>query len=63
MNTKYNEGDEVYDRIRPGQKLIVSRHQHGMYYCKRIEHRNEKELIYFERELMSRAQYTSVANP
>jgi hypothetical protein len=55
MSTKYNEGDEVYERIRPYQKLIVSRCLQGIYYCKMIESRNRKELIYFERELMSRA--------
>lgn len=57
MSTKYHEGDEVYERIRPGQKLIVTRYQHGIYYCKRIENKSRKELIYFERELMSRVQY------
>jgi uncharacterized protein YodC (DUF2158 family) len=54
MELKFKEGDEVYERIRPGQKLIVSRYLKGVYYCKVEENPQRKELIYTERELMTR---------
>jgi hypothetical protein len=54
MEIKFKEGDEVYERIRPDQKLIVSRFFGGVYYCKVVENPQRKELIYAERELMSR---------
>lgn len=54
MDIKFKEGDEVYERIRPGQKLIISRYFKGIYYCKVVENLRRKELIYLERELMSR---------
>lgn len=50
---KYKEGEIVYDRIRPSQKLIVSGHNGKIYYCKIEEAPHRKELTYFERELKS----------
>lgn len=58
MDTKFKEGEEVYDRIRPDQKLIISRYFKGIYYCKTTENSHRKELIYFERELMTRKMPT-----
>lgn len=54
MEIKFKDGEEVYDRTRPGQKLIISRYLKGMYYCKVLENLHRKELIYFERDLMTR---------
>lgn len=54
LEKKFKEGDEVYDRIRPSQKLIISRYFKGIYYCKVVENLRRKELIYLERELMTR---------
>ncbi|MDZ7646160.1 MAG: hypothetical protein U5K54_02675 [Cytophagales bacterium] len=54
MEIKFKAGDEVYERIRPSQKLIVTRYFKGIYYCKIEEHKTAKELMYFERDLMSR---------
>jgi hypothetical protein len=54
MDEKFKKGDEVYERIRPAQKLIISRYFKGIYYCKVIENLRRKELIYLERELMTR---------
>jgi uncharacterized protein YodC (DUF2158 family) len=54
MEIKFKEGDEVYERIRPGQKLIISRYFKGIYYCKVDENLDRKELIFAERELMTR---------
>ena len=53
IDIKFKDGEEVYERIRPGQKLIISCHVKGIYYCKIVENLCRKELIYFERELMT----------
>lgn len=53
VEVKFKEGDEVYERIRPGQKLIVSHYFKGVYYCKVAENPNRKKLIYLENELMT----------
>jgi hypothetical protein len=54
MEMKFKEGEEVYERVRPDQKLIISRYYNGVYYCRVDENLRRKELIYYERELMSR---------
>jgi hypothetical protein len=53
METKYKVGEIVFERIRPAQKLIVSYYKNKIYYCKAQEHQHRKELVYFERDLMS----------
>lgn len=58
MELKFKEGDEVYERIRPSQKLIISRYFKGIYYCKDVENLRKKDLIYFERELMTKKVHT-----
>jgi hypothetical protein len=54
MEKKYKDGDIVEERIRPGQKLIVSHFSRHVYYCKVQENKNRKELVYFEGDLISR---------
>ncbi len=51
MENKYKEGDIVNERVRPSQKLIVSRLFNKLYYCKVHENPRRKELVFFEREL------------
>lgn len=53
QGTKYKVGDIVLERIRPAQKLIVSYYKNKIYYCKAQEHQHRKELVYFERDIMS----------
>ena len=52
MENKYKNGEVVFDRIRPSQKLIVSHYFDKLYYCKVQENLNRKRLVYFERELL-----------
>lgn len=52
MENKFKKGEVVKERIRPSQKLIITRHINKLYYCKIEENPNLKELVYFERELM-----------
>ncbi len=53
MENKYKQGDIVNERVRPLQKLIVSRLLNKIYYCKIQENPRRKELVFFERELQS----------
>lgn len=53
MESKFKEGEVVYDRSRPSQKLIVRRFVSNVYYCKVTDNTTLKDLVYFERELMS----------
>ncbi len=53
MEKAYKEGEVVYERIRPAQKLIIKRYACNLYYCQAEESTNRKELVYQERELMS----------
>ena len=53
MENKFRSGEIVSERIRPSLKLIVSRYVNGIYYCLMQERNSKKELVYFERELVS----------
>ena len=53
MENKYKNGEIVSERIRPSLKLIISRCVDGIYYCLIQERDSKKELVYFERELVS----------
>jgi len=53
MESKYKKGEVVIERIRPTLKLIVSRYVDGIYYCLIQERESKRELVYFERELVS----------
>jgi hypothetical protein len=54
MEPKFKEGEIVYERVRPTQKLIVKNHAGLIYYCHREEHPDRKALVFFERELMTK---------
>lgn len=49
---KYKEGEVVYERTHPSQKLVIGRYADRVYYCKALENPTRKELVYFERELL-----------
>jgi hypothetical protein len=53
MENKYKSGEVVIERIRPSLKLIVNRYVGGIYYCLIQERESKRELVYFERELIS----------
>jgi len=57
MENKYKSGEIVSERIRPTMKLIVNRYANGIYYCSIQERDSKKELVYFERELVSGISY------
>ncbi|WP_266205868.1 hypothetical protein [Pontibacter kalidii] len=52
MKNKYPVGSIVYAKVNPGLRLAVRRYVKRVYYCTNLAHPLEKELVYFERELM-----------
>ena len=60
METKFKEGEIVFERTHPSQKLIISNFADKLYYCKVYEAPHRKPLVYFERDLASE---TSLAFP
>jgi uncharacterized protein YodC (DUF2158 family) len=53
MENKYKEGDIVTAKENLNKKLIVRRYVDRIYYCKIQGEPNAKELVYFERELVT----------
>lgn len=53
MENKFKEGEEVYAKVNPALKLIIRRYVDRIYYCKIKKNPTQKELVYFEREIMS----------
>jgi len=54
MIPKFKEGEIVFERVRPAQELIVRNHSGMLYYCSSEEHPNRKDLVFTERELVSK---------
>ena len=53
MENKYKEGEIIYAKVDPELKLIVRRYVDRIYYCKIQDEPERKELVYFEREILS----------
>jgi hypothetical protein len=53
MENKYKNGEVVFERIRPAQKLVIRSYANNVYSCMPHEDGSKKELVYFERELMT----------
>jgi hypothetical protein len=54
MEPKFKEGEVVYERARPTQELIVNNHVGLIYFCRSQTDLTRKELVFFERELMTK---------
>ncbi|MFM2019156.1 MAG: hypothetical protein RL007_2812 [Bacteroidota bacterium] len=52
MENKYAEGSFVYAKADPATKLKIRRYVDRVYYCRIEGDADEKELVYFEREIM-----------
>ena len=53
MAGKFKEGEVVFERTRPANKLIVVRSDNGLYYCRPPGGLRRKDLVYMERDLIS----------
>lgn len=54
MENKFKEGETVFAIVNPKEKLVIRRYVDSIYYCQLKEHPEQKELVYFERELMNK---------
>lgn len=52
MENKFKEGETIYAKADPSRKLVIRRYVDRIYYCQVKEDPAQKELVYFERELM-----------
>ena len=50
---RYKEGETVYAKVNPKQRLTVRCFLDQIYYCRITNEPNKKELVFFERELQS----------
>jgi uncharacterized protein YodC (DUF2158 family) len=48
---KFNVGDEVYEVVRPQQKMIVTKRNRATYYCRLIDNMKDVPLVFVERDL------------
>ena len=53
MENIFPEGAVVYARENPAIALVVRRYVGRIYYCTLQNNPSHKELVYFERELMT----------
>jgi hypothetical protein len=56
MENRYAVGTVVYAKVSPARKLLVRRYVDKIYYCQVQADLKQKDLVYFERELMKDAQ-------
>jgi hypothetical protein len=54
MVSRFKNGDIVFERIRPSQELIIRKCVGVLYYCEMQDHPKRKELVFFEKELISK---------
>jgi hypothetical protein len=54
MSNKFKEGEIVFAIVNPKEKLVIRRYVDNIYYCKLKSNPEQKELVYFERELMNK---------
>lgn len=53
MNKLFKTGDIVCAKVNPTRSLVVRVFARGVYYCDIKNHPEEKEQVYFEREIMA----------
>lgn len=51
INNIYKPGDIVCSRKDPKKALVVRLYAYNVYYCNVKDHPEEKEKVYFEREI------------
>ena len=52
MDYKFKEGDEVYTKEKPSQKLIIRRRFDYLFYCTLKGFPDKKEFVFFGSELL-----------
>lgn len=63
MENKYAEGSTVYARANPEHALVVRRFVKRIYYCTDQGSPQQKDQVYFERELQGYKGYKGATVP
>jgi hypothetical protein len=58
MENKFLEGSVVFAKAHPSLRLVVRRFAKRIYYCTNPAQPQAKELVYYERELLSDSEMT-----
>lgn len=56
MENKFKQGEVVYAKTKLSVKLVIRRYIDRMYYCTVQENPQQREEVYFERELVTEAE-------
>ena len=49
----FKVGDLISAKAYPDEKLKIMRYYQRIYYCARVDYPDRKQLVYFERELIT----------
>ena len=52
-DNKYEEGSIILAKANPETRLLIMKYLQRIYYCVEVDHPEQKQLVYFERELVS----------
>ena len=48
----YKEGTIVFAKVAPELKLVIRKYRQRIYYCAELEHPDQNDYAYFEKELV-----------
>lgn len=48
----YKEGSFIYAKVDPELKLVIVKYKQRIYYCAAVDHPEQNNFAYFERELI-----------
>jgi hypothetical protein len=51
MENKFREGETVVAKVRPEVLLVIRRYVDRIYFCRLKDKTDDKDLVYFEREI------------
>lgn len=52
-NNSYAEGSVVFAKERPSTPMVIRRYMDQIYYCNDQQRPEDKDRVYFERELIA----------
>jgi hypothetical protein len=55
-DNRYEEGSIILAKANPKVNLLIIEYLQRIYYCVEVNHPQQKQLVYFERELVSPTQ-------
>lgn len=53
METKLKEGEVVFEKNRPHQKLIITKINGNLFFCETYDDSRRTQLVFYERDLAS----------